>query len=140
MSAATPPETSLIADIWASFLAMPLWVKIWVFAILVPVNMAGMAFISAPMGGWIAFLALIALVANTPVMIVERGLTKTMALPHLPPWTALVLWIMFARPPATGAYDAYLTVLMLVNLVSLAFDWPDALSWLRERQRAKNRP
>lgn len=125
----------LIYDIWASYRALSLWVQIWVFGILVPVNAASIFFIFEPSGGWIAFLAIVAMLINVPVMIIERGFSKSMALSHLPLWTPLVLWIAFARPEGSDAYQVYLVILLIVDVISLAFDFPDALRWWKGDRR-----
>ncbi len=121
----------MIMQIWKSFRTMPLWVQIWVAVILVPVNMASLLFLDEPSGLWIAFLANIAMMLNLPVMLYDRGFSKLMAFPHLIPWTILVAWLLFARPEATGAYDTYLWLLFVVDAISLAFDFPDAVKWWR---------
>jgi len=54
-----------------------------------------------------------------------------MSIPHLLPWTVLVLLIIFRRPEATGLYSTFLWALLVVNLISLAFDYVDALKWLK---------
>jgi len=38
---------------------------------------------------------------------------------------------VIAPPQTTGAYGVYLSILLVVNLISLVFDFPDALKWLR---------
>jgi len=121
----------IITAIWLSFRRMPLWVQIWVVFILVPVNMASLAFLFQPMGIWVAFLANIAMMMNLPVMIIDRGFSKMMALPHLVPWSVLIGILLFVRPEGSEAYSAYLWVLLCVNAVSLLFDFPDALKWFR---------
>lgn len=127
----------MIMEIWKSFRALPLWVQVWVAFILVPVNMASLYFFDEPYGLWIAFLANIAMMLNLPVMLYDRGFSKLMAFPHLIPWTILVAWLLFARPEVTGAYDTYLWVLLVVDAISLAFDYPDAVKWWRgDRQPA----
>ncbi len=120
----------MILEIYNSFRAMPLWVQAWVALILAPVNMASLYFYSEPAGLWIAFLANIAMMMNLPVMLYDRGFSKMMAIPHLVPWTILVLWIFFYRPEAAGNYDIYLTILLTVDTISLLFDFPDAIKWL----------
>jgi hypothetical protein len=121
----------MIIQIWKSFRALPAWVQIWVAFILVPVNMASLYFFNQPYGLWIAFWANIAMMLNLPVMLYDRGFSKLMAFPHLIPWTILVAWLLFARPEAAGVYDTYLWVLLVVDVISLAFDYPDAVKWWR---------
>ena len=119
----------MIMEIWKSYRALPGWVQIWVAFILAPINMASLFFINEPMGLWVAFLANIAMMLNLPVMLYDRGFSKLMAIPHLIPWTILVVWIFIARPTGSTNYDLYLSVLLVINLISLAFDYPDALKW-----------
>ena len=114
---------------------LPTWVKIWMALILVPVNLTSLFFLGEPKGAWIAFLACIGMLANAPVLLHQRGFTKALSIPHLIPWTLLVVWILVARPAAGGAYDTYLTVLLIVNAISLLFDYPDTYTWLRSRSR-----
>ena len=87
---------------------MPVWVQIWVMFLLVPINMAAIFFIDQPSGVWIAVLAIGAMMLNMPVMLYDRGFSKMMALPHLIPWTILVLWIAFPRTVGSAAYGIYL--------------------------------
>lgn len=124
-------HANLFADLWQSFRALSGWVQIWVLIILVPVNMASLFFLNEPLGYWIAVLAYIGMILNLPVMLWFRGFSKAMALPHLVPWTVLVIIIAFFRPQATGAYDIYLWVLLATNVISLAFDYTDAFHWLK---------
>lgn len=136
------PQTasnSILADCWTSFRALPTWVQVWVAFLLMPINMLSLAFLSEPMGIWIALLANTAMMLNLPVMLSDRGFSKAMALPHLIPWTILVALLIFARPEATGAYAIYLTVLLAADVISLAFDYPDALKWLRGERAVAGR-
>lgn len=120
----------MIMQIWKSFRSMPAWVQVWVAFILVPINMASLFFIQEPGGLLITFLANIGMMLNMPVMIMDKGFSKAMALPHIIPWTILIGMLFLNRPEAVGNYDIYLTVLLVTNMISLAFDYPDALKWL----------
>jgi len=79
----------------------------------------------------IAFLANIGMLLNIPVMIYDRGVSKLMSIPHLIPWTALVLIILFNRPEATGLYDTFLSALLIINIISLVFDYVDSMKWIK---------
>ena len=128
----------LVADIWTSFRSQVLWVQLWMAFILVPANLASLAFLDQPLGGLVAFLAVIGMAPNVVIMFVERGFGKTMAIPHLLPWTALVLLILFARPEGSAAYATYLWIVLVVDVISLLFDYPESWQWLQER-RARRR-
>jgi len=124
-------QPNIFVEIWDSFRATPTWVQIWIMLVLGPINMASMFFINEPMGMLIAFLANIGMLLNIPVMIYDRGVSKLMSIPHLLPWTALVILIIFYRPEATGLYDTFLSTLLIINLISLAFDYVDAMKWIK---------
>lgn len=121
-----------ILEIWRSFRRMPLWVQIWVAFILVPVNMAALVFVQAPGGVLIAVLAIGAMALNLPIMLAERGFSKAMALPHVLLWVPLLVVLMGQLGDAPeGVLGRFLWLLFAVDLISLGFDVPDALKWLR---------
>ncbi len=132
----------LITDIWTSFRAMPLWVQIWVAAILVPVNSAAILFVAQPSGWLVAGLAIAAILANLPVMLAARGFSKGMALPHVALWVPLVVLVMpglLGRGDLDAVYRGFLYVLLAVDVVSLAFDIPDSVKWWRGDRAAAGR-
>lgn len=124
-------KQNILVGIWASFRALPAWVQIWVGFLLMPINMASLAFLGEPKGMLVAFLANIGMMLNMPVMFYDRGFSKMMALPHLVPWTILVGVLIFARPDTVGMYGMYLWILLGTNTISLLFDYPDAIKWMR---------
>ncbi len=108
--------------------------QFWVALILVPVNLAAALFWSQPGGALIAVLAIGGMVPNLLMMLAERGLSKGMALSHLVLWTplvAIVTWRLLAGGDGAPAFIAYLWLLLAVDAVSLAFDYPDAWKWWR---------
>jgi hypothetical protein len=132
----------LIKDVWNSFRALPHWVQIWVFGLLVPVNSAAIFFVTAP-GGWlVALLAIGGMMPNLYVLYSARGFSKAMALSHVALWLPLVAYLFFGlleRADVTGGYRSFLLLLLSVNLVSLAFDIVDSWKWWRG-DRAVTRP
>lgn len=123
-----------VVDIWHSFRALPGWVQAWVALVLVPVNAVSLAFLDRIEGPLVAALALGAILLNGVPLLVERGFSKAMAIPHVLLWTPLVAGIAAYAvrgdlPP--GGFGRYLVLLGAVNAVSLAFDFRDARAWLR---------
>ena len=131
----------MITDIWTSFRAMPLWVQIWVAVILVPVNLAPVFWWTAPHGPVITVLAIGGMAPNLIVMIRERGFSNTMALPHLVLWIPLVFVVLNTLTDTTlqGDYRTFLYILLLVDLVSLGFDIPDAIKWHKGDRKVAGR-
>ena len=121
----------MISGIFHSYRRLPLWVQAWVSFILVPVNAASLAFLSEPFGLWLAALAVGAMLLNGVIMLVERGFSKLMALPHVLIWTpmlGLVLWLL-AQDIAPD-YRIYLLILLAVDVISLVFDVIDTRKWV----------
>lgn len=121
----------MIAAIWHSYRRLPLWVQLWVALILVPVNAASLAFVTQQAGLWLAAMAVGAMLLNGVLMLVERGFSRAMALPHVVIWTpmlGLVVWLLAQDIPA--GYRAYLLILLAVDIVSLVFDVIDTRKWL----------
>lgn len=128
----TPKKTSsLKSEILTSFFSLPRWVVIWLLGVLGPVNMASFFFLSEPKGPLIASLVAAGMFLSLLPIPFERGLSSLTAIGHLIPWTILVLYILFAMPEAGGTYAVYLSVLALVNTISLAFDYVDSYRWLK---------
>lgn len=119
----------MIIAIWQSFRRLPLWVQIWVALILVPVNLVPLVlwFQGVPGWGLIALLSVGGMALNLPIMLKERGFSRTMALPHVLLWTPLV--ILLAGRLTEGS--ALVALILVVDVISLAFDYVDAWKWTR---------
>jgi hypothetical protein len=127
-------ETGIIIEIWQSFRRTPLWVQIWVALILVPVNLLPLAFWGEPYAVWITIFSIGGMLPNLVIMMVGRGLSKCMALPHLLIWTPLVVMLGMLLQSDLGVSDGFrtvLTVILLVDLLSLVFDYIDGWKWWR---------
>ncbi len=132
----------MIAEIWGSFRAMPVWVQIWVAVILVPANLASLWFLTQPRGAWIAGMAIGAMALNGVLMLVERGFSKAMALPHVLIWTplvALMAGMISARPEISPTFVTYLQMLLAINTFSLVLDYRDAWLWWRGQRQVAGR-
>ena len=81
---------SLVRDIWGSTLRLPTPVQVWVFVVLMPVNLAALLVVGQPWGGVVAGLAVGALAVNGVVMVRDRGFSLAMALPHVVLWIPLL--------------------------------------------------
>lgn len=127
---------SRAAGILQSYNALPNWVKIWMNFILGPVNLATLAFLSQPGGPLIAALAIGGMVMTVSIVIAVGGFTKLAAAGHILPWTPLVVMLIFARPEGTAIYQVFLTVLLVTNVISLAFDVNDLRLWARSKTQS----
>jgi hypothetical protein len=105
-----------------SWMACPLWVKIWLI-FLNGVFLAAFAFLPSRT----AEVALVAYFATAPLLAgqigYDGGLRRILALAHLVPWIPLLVWLVIA---AHGT--SYATLLTLTVAICLAFDINDL--WL----------
>ena len=128
---------NFLTDVCISFLKMPLWVKIWVFLILIPVNFVSLLFLDNPNAGLIAFLATIGILLNIIPLWIYRGFTDAMAIPHVLFWVPLCIILVFHLfiydATMLSAYRNFLLVLLFTNLISLVFDIQDVIKWFRNR-------
>jgi hypothetical protein len=129
---------NFLSDIWRSYLSLPTWVKIWVFLILIPVNIVSIYFIGNPGSNLIVSLAIAGLLFNTVPMWFDRGFSSAMAIPHVIFWTPLTIiiiyYLMISEISLVDNYRYFLSILMVCNLISLFFDFPDLYKWLSNRK------
>jgi hypothetical protein len=122
-----------LGDIWASIGRLPIWVVVWVAVFLLPVNVASVMYWAEPYGGLVFILAAGGLIPNGFLLVWQRGVSKAMGFSHIILWTPLVVvivWI-FLTANLSPEFTRYLWILLVVNVISLAFDYNDAAAWLR---------
>lgn len=129
----------MLGELWNSFRRLPVWVQLWMVLILMPANFVPLAFLGSPMGIWVAVLSVGGMALNMPILVLERGFTRALALPHLLLWTPLVglmLWLILSGT-ATGPYAVMLSALLVIDLISLGFDARDGWHiWRDARARS----
>ena len=131
---------NLITDMWHSLRTMPLWVQLWMFIILVPVNFAAVFFLNEPKGMLIAFLAISGILPNAFFVLWNRGFSNVMAVSHIIFWLPLVyvLTVSFGTLDS-GPFATFCIILFVVDIISLVFDARDSVAWFKG-DRAVVRP
>jgi hypothetical protein len=113
---------SRLSDCHRSFLALPRWVQVWVGAVLVPVNALPFFFLDTPTGRAAAAAAVFVVITNLPIMLITRGMSRLMAVPHLIAWLPLLPYLA-ARLAFGQALLLPEFLLALTLLVVNAFPW-----------------
>jgi len=115
-----------------SWLSLPTWVKLWLFAL-------NAVFLAAPavMTWDSARVVLISYTASGPLLlgfaVHAGGLNRCMGVAHLVPWVPMLIWLL----PSFHGFDTnsvesdYAALLGVMTVVCLAFDLYDLLRWLR---------
>ncbi len=118
--------------IGASWLAMPPWVKVWLFW-LNGVFLAALFFIPSDLSR----IVLVAYVASGPLVLAfaffEGGLSRLMGLGHLIPWVPMVVWLLLWlwQTGLTSLDAVYGVVLAMTTIICIGFDIYDVRRWLR---------
>lgn len=130
-------HTPRLLAVWRSFLTLPRWVQVWVALILFPANMASLLFLDTWAGVAAAWAFAFVCLTNFPIMFIERGLGRLMAIPHLFAWIPLqVLLVMRLQGDVGGLppevrEQTFILALLVINGISLIFDLLDTARWLR---------
>lgn len=112
-----------------SLATLPKWVKVWLVALGI-INVASLGFLNQPSGVIVAALVFSGMVLSKVAVSYYGGLTRLVGVGHIVGWVPLILMLLFARPQADGAYDTYLTILLIMNTISIVFDLNDFRLWL----------
>ncbi len=129
-----------LGQVWWSLAATPLWVQVWVWLFLLPVNMAAIvlyAMTAHPLAGWAALGFGFVVLTNGPLTVYERGISRLTSLPHLVPWIPLQIycgyWIVLRPADLAAAAEiqifawAYFCIIGISNV----FDAYDTVRWFR---------
>lgn len=122
-----------LTDSTHSFMRLPLWVRLWLVFILIPVNAAAFLMKNTPTGLRASRAAAFIAAVNGSVIIVQRGWGKALAVPHLFAWVPLLMFVMrrMRESDASRSERAYAAILFIVNGNSLIFDLVDTWRWLK---------
>lgn len=113
-----------------SWLALPLWVKIWLFALN-----AVFLFAFAYWPSQLSIVTIIAYVATAPLlaaqMAYDGGLRRILGLAHLVPWLPFFAWLVM-----NAGGDIYPWILASILAICLVFDIADVWRFLRGERLA----
>lgn len=125
--------SSRLSDCKRSFLALPSSVQWWVGAVLVPVNALPFWFLDTPTGRAAAVAAVFVVLTNLPIMLVTRGMSRMMSVPHLIAWVPLLPYVaarLVFGPSIPLSEWLLALVLLIVNGFSLVFDTLETWRWI----------
>jgi hypothetical protein len=132
-----------LIDCGRSFRSLPLWVQVWVGLCLVPVNAAPFLLPDTYIGRIGIVSTLLIVLTNVPIMLVERGMSRLMSVPHLLIWTPLIVLLVLhlqSGAALTFAERALAWALIALNGLSLGFDVLDSWRWWRGAREVPGHP
>ena len=115
-----------------STFALPVWVIAWITFFLIPANLSGYFLLQYETGFWVAVLGGTALLINTVILFLNGGMSKVLAIPHLIFWLPLQIILGYRLMNATdlSSFETnYLIVMLVINGISLCFDFYDTRDW-----------
>jgi hypothetical protein len=132
-----------LRDCWISFRALPAWVQWGVGGLLIPVNALSFFMLDTPTGRLGATASLVVVLSNLPLMLIERGMSRLLSIPHLIAWIPLCAALLsrgLSDDPISSLERGLLVMLLAVNGVSLMFDSLDSWRWLRGEREVPGHP
>ncbi len=126
-----------IVRILKSTFALPVWVLVWIFVFLLPANFAGFWFLDTDVGLWVSVLGAGAIFVNLIPVLINGGVSKVLAIPHLIFWIPLeiiLLRFVVAGDLSTSEWRLAVAVL-IVNGISLGFDFHDTAEWWKGNRK-----
>ncbi|MEX0346910.1 MAG: hypothetical protein AB3N20_18450 [Rhizobiaceae bacterium] len=126
-----------IVRILKSTFALPVWVLVWIFVFLLPANFAGFWFLDTDVGFWVSVLGAGAIIVNMIPVLVNGGVSKVLAIPHLIFWIPLeiiLLRLVMTGDLATSEWRLAIAVL-IINGISLGFDFYDTAEWWKGNRK-----
>ncbi len=126
-----------IVRIVRSYFSLPVWVVIWLSLFLIPANFAGFWFLDTRTGFWVALLGAGAILLNAVIVLINGGLSKVLAIPHLIFWIPLeIILLRLVIAGGLSETEWRLAVIVLVtNGISLGFDVYDTVAWWRGKRK-----
>lgn len=122
-------------SLWQSFQRLPLWVRLWMAGVLIPVNMLSLLFLQYPSARMVAVAAVLALGSNMWLLYRHAGFNRLMAVPHLLVWgplqAILVIYLMTNASLISLAEVMYVSLVLSANGISLCFDLLDSWRWIQ---------
>lgn len=125
-------------DAFRSLNAAPLWVRVWVWCGLLPVNGAALWLWNTtghPLAMWTGIGFLFVICTNMPIALYERGISKLTSLPHLIPWIPGQIyagyWLFMRGDALSSPMTVFAWAYFVIIGVSNVFDIYDTFRWFR---------
>ncbi len=132
-----------LKNIWHSTLSLPNWVIIWVFVFLAPANLVCFFLMDTKIGFWASIANVLMFPTNILLIWLNQGMSRALSVPHLFAWFPLVGYVAYRLATGTDIGQVewiYGVALLIINVVSLAFDTVDSLKWWRGEREIVGRP
>lgn len=124
--------------IWQGFLAMPLWVKLWIAVLVVSNGILPLYFLDQ----LVAQITLLGICSSSVVgfyIVKAVGFNKLMGLMHAT-WIPMVYVQAYTllTSDVSGAFGDWLMASFIISLISLAFDVYDVVVYTNQTAKPKN--
>ena len=93
---------------------------------------SGVFLLNYEAGFWVAVLGAVGILVNLPILFMNGGMSKVLAIPHLIFWIPLhfILMHLLLNNTDIGKFEQnYIMVILIINTISLGFDLYDANEW-----------
>ena len=131
-----------LRQITLSIRSLPLWARLWIVLVVVPVNAGGVLMLHT-VGGWvIAIAALFVLTSNAALIWNRAGMSRLLSIPQLIAWVPLLVLLVSRLVGGWGPDEiergewALAVVAVMVTAVTLFFDVVESWRWWKGERLA----
>ncbi|ASK35406.1 hypothetical protein [Alloalcanivorax mobilis] len=124
-----------LRQITLSIRSLPLWARLWIVLVVVPVNAAGFFMLHTVSGWVIAIAALFVLTSNAALLWHRAGMSRLLSIPQLIAWVPLLMLLVSRLVGGWGPDEiepgewALAVLAVMVTAVTLFFDVVESWRW-----------
>ena len=132
---------SFLVGVFAQPVAVQLW-AVWMVAVVIATPIMMRNFGAARRDTLIVASSTVALLVVMPLWHDHIGYVRLLGLPHILVWTPLAVYLYYRRQHLSSPWQIRwaVTVFMLTIVVSLAFDYVDAVRYILGERAPLNSP
>ncbi len=120
---------------------LKVWVRIWLFLGLGPVQWLSFVFIGHPIGLATALAMCFVVLSNVCLVVLERGISRATSIPHLMVWIPLQIYVgvwlftsYFGTIELGDPIFYYAWLVFTIHGISIIFDVIEAYHWFRNER------
>lgn len=124
-----------VKRIGGSIRALPLWARLWIVLVVVPVNATGFFMLHTASGWAITIAAVFVLISNGALLWRHAGTSRSLSIPRLLAWGPLLMLLVARLVGGWGPDEiepgewALAVLAVMVTAVTLFFDVVESWRW-----------
>lgn len=141
MSSVIDAVVNFLSDVFAQPVWVQLW-AVWMVVVIVAAPVAMRKYGAARRDHLLVAASTVVLIVAVPLWHSQVGYVRLVGLPHIPVWTPLAVYLYWRRKHLSSPWQlrCAVHVFVVTIVVSLAFDYVDAVRYLLGERAPVNVP